>query len=208
MHDTTRSDPDRSAPTRNSTERFPNRTERFPNHTERFPSRTEWLPDPAPIAACEDVHTSSETVTHERHDHAGTGIDGHAVVGVTNEEGKLLVLNEPDRGIAILPHGTVEPGDDWVTAAREGVEGLTGVSVAIDAVVAVRTVAHVVDGSAHTTTRRVIFSGSPDGGEIQDCKRSAAAGSDSWEARWVDVLPDGVSPPEGGAGNDLEVFLR
>ena len=200
MHDTTRSDPDRSVPTRNSTERLPNRTECLPDPT-------ECLPDPAPIAAYEDVHTSIETITHERHDHAGADVDGHAVVGVTNDVGELLVLIEPDRKIALLPHGTVEPGDDWAAAARSSVEGQTGVSIALDAVAAVRTVVHLVDGSEHTTTHRIVYSGSPTGGEIRDCKRSAAAGTDGWEARWVETLPDGVSPPEGGVGNDLEVFL-
>lgn len=208
MHETHRSDHVRSVDDIDQTEPPSDPTEPLSDPVERPTEPIEHLADPDPIAEREDVHTSSETVIHERRDHAGTDVDGHAIVGVTNDEGKLLVLIEAGRGIAILPHGTVEAGDDWATVARQGVEGLTGVSVAIDATVAVRRVTHVVDGSEHTTTHRVVFSGSADGGEIRECKRSADAGDDGWEARWVEALPDGVSPPEGGAGNDLEVFLR
>jgi len=168
---------------------------------------TDRLADPDTLPTSEDVTATTETNCHEDRDHCGTELAGRAVVGVTNADGDVLVLIADELGVALLPHGRVEPGDDWAEAARAGVEGQTGVAVSLERVEAVRTVDHVVDDVSHTTTRRVLYSASPTGGEIQDCKRSADAGTDGFRAVWVDALPNDVEAPEGGPRNDLEVFL-
>ena len=89
-------------------------------------------------------------------------------------------------------------------------EGLTGISVDIDGVVAVREVAHYLDGESepHAETYRTVFSATPTGGEIQDCKQSMEAGSDCWRVGWFETLPDAISPaPEAGPRDDLELVF-
>lgn len=165
------------------------------------------LPDLESLRERADVPFDEETRICENRDHLA--VDGQAAVGVTNDEGQHLLLVNRDLSIALLPHGAVEPGDDWAAAARRGVEGQTGISIALDGVEAVRVVDHVLEGKRrpHARTHRVVFRGSPIGGEIQPCKRSPAAGSDRWVADWFDGLPDGVAPPDDGAEADLRLFV-
>ncbi|WP_049929209.1 NUDIX hydrolase [Halopiger goleimassiliensis] len=167
------------------------------------------LSDPETLRGRTDVPFEAETVVREDRDHCGVRVDGRAVAGVRNDAGELLVLVNPDLGIALLPHGDVEPGEDWVATARREVEALTGVTIELEAIDVVRTVDHVLEGEddPHATTTRVLFQASPVGGEIQACKRSAAAGSDRWEAAWLDELPADVTPADGGPGDDLRWFL-
>jgi hypothetical protein len=47
-----------------------------------------------------------------------------------------------------------------------------------------------------------------DDDEIDECKRAAENGSDEWRVAWLDALPDGVSPPDGGPRSDLELVLE
>lgn len=182
-------------------------TNRPAESTARDPDPTDRLADPSSLTSCEGVTATTETIEHDDPDHCGTGHEGSAVVGVTIDDGETLVLIEDDHGIALLPHGRVEAGDDWADAAREGVQGQTGIAVALESVAAVRTVDHVVDGTDNTTTRRVVYRASPAGGEIRACKRSAEAGSDGFRAAWVDELPADVEAPEGGPGDDLRLIL-
>lgn len=168
---------------------------------------TDRLVDPTELTDCDGVETTTETRHREGPDHCGTDIEGVVIVGTTDDAGELLVLIEEEEGIAILPHSTVEPGDDWAATAREGVEAQTGIEIELDDVELCRTVEHLVDEKQHAKTHRVLYGGSPTGGEIQACKQRAGDGSDGWRAAWVDDLPPGIETPEGGEGDDLDRFL-
>lgn len=167
------------------------------------------LEDPATLQAREDITVTETTQEHETVDHCGIDNDGHVVVAVRNSNDELLLMQNDEHEIAILPHGTVEPGQDWAAAAREEVEAVTGVSIALDGVDVLRDVDHVVEGEEepHVSTYRVIFSGRPVGGEIQDCKQGPEAGSDRWWTCWSDGLPAEASVPPGGPGEDLTYVL-
>lgn len=169
---------------------------------------TDRLEDPAALCERADVRVTRETIPVDGRDHRSIGTGGQAVVGVTNGDGPLLTLLEDERSIALLPHAAVEPGGDWATAARRGVENQTGMAVSLEAVEAVRVVEYVVDGIARATNHRVVYRGSPAGGAIRVCKRSADAGSDGWRATWIDALPDGVAPPGVGPADDIGLFLE
>lgn len=173
---------------------------------DRLADPTDHLTDPDAIAERDGVCATSETVTHADRDHRASDLEGRAVVGVTNDANELLVLIADELGVALLPHGDVEPGGDWTQAAREGVAGQTGIDVSLESVAAVRTVDHVVDGTSTATTHRVVYGASPVGGEIRACKRSAEAGSDAFRAAWIDDLPAGIEAPEGGPRTDLLEF--
>lgn len=163
------------------------------DHGPDVPDPTDSLTAPAALRTRDGIDYGEETRTHEDRERCNVDSDGRAVVGVTNDDGELLTVLHDDASIALLPHETVDPGADWAVAARAGVEGQTGVAVALDSVEAVRVVSHVVDGEAepHATTHRVVFGGSPVGGSIQACKRDAATGSDGWRAAWVERIPEG-----------------
>lgn len=171
---------------------------------------TEPITDPTTLQSREGVRATTERLEHESSDHCGVGTVGRSAIDVRNDDGEHLLLINDGPGIAVLPNETVEPGGDWAAAAREGAAGQTGISASLDAVLAVRTVEHLLpdESESHQRTHRLVFRASPTGGEIRDCKRSAEAGSDDWRAGWFERLPPGVSPaPEGGPRDDLQLVL-
>lgn len=167
------------------------------------------LHDPGRIRERDDVRVTKETKEHEDVEHCCARIAGRVAIAVQNDEGELLLLRNDELGRAILPHGDVEEGEDWAAVAREQCEALTGVSVVHDGVALLREIDHVVEseGKLHRTTSRVVFAARPDGGGIQDCKRSGEAGSDDWWACWASDLPEGTEVPPGGPGDDLRYAL-
>ncbi|WP_248516731.1 NUDIX hydrolase [Salinarchaeum laminariae] len=166
------------------------------------------LTDPATLHERADVPVTSHTVEHEGLDHCSTDIAGRIAVGVTDADDQLLLLCNDELGIALLPHGTVDGGEDWAAVARREIEGQTGIEIVLDDVKHVREIDHVLEGESdpHASNDGIVFGGSPTGGEIQECKRSAEAGSDGWRAGWFDGLPAGIEQPKGGPGKDLELF--
>ena len=167
------------------------------------------LTDPATLADRDDVPVSQDTLEHERADHCSTDIAGKIAVGVRNDEGETLLLCNEEHGVAILPYGDVELDEDWLAAARREIEALTGVEISIEAVELLREIDHLVDGEdgVDCSTYGLVLRASPAGGAIQDCKESAAAGSDDWYAGWFDGVPEDVAVPDGGPGEDLELIL-
>lgn len=167
------------------------------------------LTDPETLRGRTGVPFSQQTSEHEDEDHCSIGVAGRVAVGVTDRDGRFLLLCNDELGIALLPHGTVDADENWAAIARREAEGQTGIAVDLDEIVVVRAVDHVVEGDdePHCSTHRVVFAGSPGGGEIQDCKRSADAGSDNWRAGWFEKLSEALAAPEGGPGDDLELFL-
>jgi ADP-ribose pyrophosphatase YjhB (NUDIX family) len=171
------------------------------------------LTDPATLRDHDDVRVSQDTMEHEDADHHWQDVAGQVAVGVTDADGRTLLMVNEAIGVVALPHGDVEPGEDWLSAARREIEAVTGVSIALEDVVLLREIDHVVAGESdpHTSTFGLLFRGAPTDGEIQGCKESAEAGSDGWYAEWFETvpgdLPDGVSIPEGGPGEDLELIV-
>jgi hypothetical protein len=127
---------------------------------------------------------------------------------VKNGAGEHLLLVNEELGVALLPNETVDTNDEWLSTASETVEGQTGFTVDIDEILAVRTVEHVLpDDEHHLTTHRIVFSATPTGGSVRDCKLTADSGSDDWRAGWFDELPDGIDSPPNGPANDFELLL-
>jgi ADP-ribose pyrophosphatase YjhB (NUDIX family) len=61
-------------------------------------------------------------------------IDGVVQVGVTTDDGRLLLQGSAESGEWAPPGGSVPPGEDWVAAARLTMETQTGVDITIDTV--------------------------------------------------------------------------
>lgn len=201
-----------------------------PDRTAETDDMFDSLEDPVELRGVEGVEATSETREHEDFDHCCAELAGRVAVAVENDDGELLLLRNDDLGIAVLPHGDVEAGEDWAGVARAETEALTGVSVSLDAVEVLREIDHDVEGGGsardgeigsldgessahngggkpHRTTYRLVFAGRAVGGEIQDCKRSTEAGSDAWWACWASDLPERVEIPPGGPGDDLRYVL-
>ena len=63
-----------------------------------------------------------------------SGIDGVVQVGITTDDGRLLLQGSAESGGWAPPGGSVRPGEDWVEAARRAMEKQTGVEVRVDTV--------------------------------------------------------------------------
>lgn len=168
---------------------------------------TESLSDPESLRERDDVPFREETSVHDDEDHCSVGIEGRAVVGVTNDDGEVLLTVNEAIPVALLPHEPVESGDDWAAAARRAVEGVTDLTVRLDGVELVRDLDHFVEGNdeIHTTTHNVVFRASPvetgadDFGFPDDC---------DWSADWFDEFPEDRTDDVGGpVEDDVRLFV-
>lgn len=157
--------------------------------------------DPESLREREDVEFLEATNVHDDRDHCASDVEGRAVVGVTNDDGDVLVIVNDERAFATLPNGKVESGDDWAEVGRERVEHLTSLPVEIDGVERVRRVEHFTEGEnePHTTSHQVVFSASPATDDP-----SISHGCD-WRGEWCDELPE-QAPDEGPARDDIRLF--
>lgn len=167
------------------------------------------LTDPTAWAEREGVTTRERTYTHEDADHCEADAIGRAVVGVTSDEGEILLLVDDDGSHAILPNCVVDSGEDWATVGRRTVEDSTGVSVGLDAVEEVRTVEHEVEteGEARhqNTTRHVLFRASPSAGS-GDAGEPAVTDDSDWTVGWYEEIP--VEMDEAGdVVDDIRTFI-
>lgn len=164
--------------------------------------------DPEEVQSRDGVHATTERQPHDSPDHCGVGTVGRAVIDVTNDAGEHLLLINDEAGVALFPNETVDANDEWLTTATETVEGPTSITVDIDEILAVRTVEHVLpDDESHLTTHRIVFSATPTGGSIRDCKLTVDKGSDDWRVGWFDELPEDIETPPNGPANDFELLL-
>ncbi|PSP64938.1 hypothetical protein BRC77_02810 [Halobacteriales archaeon QH_8_64_26] len=68
-----------------------------------------------------------------------------AIIGVTDVDGRVLLVAHPEERIAILPNDTVAPDEEWATVGRSWVEGAAGVDVTIEDIERVRRVEHAIE---------------------------------------------------------------
>ncbi|WP_132058082.1 hypothetical protein [Halorussus amylolyticus] len=161
------------------------------------------LSNPETLRGREAVEFREETTVHDDRDHCAVGIEGRAVVGVTNDDAVLVLVHE-EMDHAMLPNGKVESGDDWAAVGRQRVEHLTDLPVEIDGPARVRNVEHVVEGDdePHTTSYQVVFRASP----AADIDR-VTDGCD-WHAEWCDELPEVVADMERPEADDIRLFVE
>lgn len=168
------------------------------------------LSDPPAFAENAQVPVESRTFTHDTADHPEAGSAGLAVVGVTDDDGALLLLVQPSADHAVLPHATVERDDGWAVAAREHVEALTGLDVAVDGVRRVHRVEHVIAGEdgPRDTTHHVVFAGSVAGSAPT---MTGLCDDNDWEVGWYRTPPvdldTAARPGEQTAHDDVRLFL-
>jgi hypothetical protein len=128
--------------------------------------------------------------------------DGWAVVGLTNDDGALLLMDDGRHGWT-LPAIPVRDGD-WADRAREVAESLTGRPTDLIGVERVRRLDYrEEDGDGHLTVHHVVLRAASTSGEpVADEPTVGCDGSA--EVEWFDALPDDL---EGVPADDARLFL-
>ncbi len=78
----------------------------------------------------------------ERYD----AIAGVVQVGLTTDDGRVLLEGSTESGGWAPPGGSVDPGEDWVASARSSMERQTGTDVEIDGAVLVEELTFRLEG--------------------------------------------------------------
>ena len=167
------------------------------------------LTDPESLREREDVEFSdTPPEEHQNHFEIYEPIAGMAIAGVTDEDGRLLLLKREDAPIPVMPYGWTNPGDDWVATARDAVVDSTGVDIIIDGVCQVRHHTYHSEMSEETTGYDVVFAAT-----LEDNRDVSAASGlscrDEWTAAWRDTatldLPD---DEDNDVLNDIRLFVE
>jgi hypothetical protein len=166
------------------------------------------LTDPESLRGREDVaYVENAPEVHQGHYDRYESIAGMAVAGVTDDEGRLLLLQLDEAPVPTMPYAQVAPGDDWVTAVEAAVVDTTDVPVDVDGVRRVRRDTYRSEDGAETTGYDVVFTATPTGG--LDCSDADGLSCQrDWNARWESGdeldLPDG---DDNDVVNDIRLFL-
>jgi hypothetical protein len=168
------------------------------------PTADATLSDPTTLLDREDVDVRDrhETADDEQFaDHESWA--GMAVVGITDDDGRLLLLRHEDDDHAILPHRPVEPGDDYAAVAREAAAEAADLQVTLDSVERVRRVefSHADDDARTTRRFDVLFRASLDGDGTPTSER------DCWTATWAREVPDNPDWDHEDVLSDIRAFL-
>lgn len=129
-------------------------------------------------------------------------LDSHAVVGITNNEGDVLLMNDGSHGWTLIAF-PVEHGEDWVSVAQREAETLLGVAVVVEEVEFARRVdfQSADDNSQRATMYNVAFRASADDSVDLD----KIGKQDDVLLRWFDGVPAGQ---EGDVANDIQYFIN
>ncbi len=163
------------------------------------------LLDPGLLLDRDDVRTTEETteVDQQEFDEWGA-IDGLVIVGTTNDDDQLLLVEGPDGWT--LPITAVEPGVDWVATATRGVEAQTGVLVEVDRIVSAKRIEHrLADSDETVVSYEVVLAASPYGDETVAFDAGLAPGYVT-DARWFNAEPRELA--DGARGGVVREFLE
>ncbi len=192
------------------------------NTVERRVAEVDPAVDPAALTDDPRVTVAERAYPHEDADHCEADAAARGVVGLTRDDGAVLLLVHEETGHALLPHPVVGPEEDLLTAAREEAADVANTAVSIDGAVAVRRVEHYVadpdtvgatddfeppaDATPHNVTHHVVLAASvpadataPDDGPGVD--------DPDWAAGWFHEVPVDLADEDGDAIADIRRFL-
>jgi len=163
------------------------------------------LHDPTTLLDRDDVEVTERRADVDD-DHLENTADwaGMAVVGVTDDAGRLLLLEREDGDHAILPHGPVDPGEDFAAVARRAVAETATLPATIAGVERVRRVElrHVDDPDRTASRFDVLFRATP-----TDDAPAPSSDRDDWDATWRRTVPDNPDWDHDDVVNDIRAFL-
>lgn len=167
-------------------------------------SDDEPLLDPESLRDREDVEfLDKPSVEHQDHFEVYEPVEGMVIVGVTDDDGAVLVAYDESVPVWLLPHATVERDEDWAAVARREIESQTGVEIEIDGIELVRRKRYRSEDDRQTTGYDVVFRASPAADETPS-ENVDVVGEHDWDFGWFEEVPEG----DNEAGSDVEDDLR
>ncbi|WP_114579616.1 hypothetical protein [Saliphagus sp. LR7] len=161
-------------------------------------SNPESLRDQAGVPFDEEI----QQLPPEEFESVSESVDSHAVVGITNEDGDVLLMDDGSHGWTLIAF-PVERGQDWPTVAREEAQTLLDTSVVLEQPELVRRIDFlpVNDDNRRTTMYNVVFRASVD--ETIDTEELDQQ-NDEPLLRWFERVPD---EQEGEVADDIRIFV-
>ena len=161
--------------------------------------------DPTELAKRDDVDAVTDTLPHGDEDHCEAEYAGRAIVGVTNDDGEVLLVTDRDAGRAVLPSPKVEHDGDWTATAREELADIAGMAVQITGVERVRHAEHVIQGDDEVfdETTHVVLAADPVAAdpELPDLD------AEEWSLEWHDSYPDELLEDARPEAGDVQLFV-
>lgn len=127
-------------------------------------------------------------------------LDDMAPVGVTNDEGEVLLMRVDEDCAWKIPSPSVGPSEDYAEVARRWVTEQAHLTIVLDAVEGVWCYAARLENEDHEATRNfVVFSASPvtDGTAMDDSNTDTPEENTATAVGWFDELPADAEEPPG-----------
>ena len=147
-------------------------------------------------------HEETQRLLPEEFKSVAESVDSHAVIGITNEEGDILLVDDGSHGWTLIAF-PVEHGQDWLTVTRQEAETLLDTSVVLEYPELVRRIDFLLasDDNRRTTMYNVVFRVSVD--EPVDIEEIDEQ-NDEPSFRWFAGVPDEQA---GEVADDIRIFV-
>jgi hypothetical protein len=144
----------------------------------------------------------TQRLSSEEFESVTEGVDSHAVVGMTNDKGDVLLMNDSSHGWTLLAF-PVESGQDWTAIARQEAETLLDASIVLEQLERVRRIDfHHSENNRSTTMYNVVFRASSDDSGVIE---GAVERDDDLSLRWFEGVPE---EQEGNIVDDIRIFTE
>ncbi|EMA19132.1 hypothetical protein [Haloarcula argentinensis] len=131
-------------------------------------------------------------------------VDSHAAVGITNDDGEVLLMNDGSHGWTLIAF-PVDPTEDWTAVTRQEAESLLDVTVVLERIETVRRIDFhpESDNDQRFSIYHVIFNASIEGDVV--VAESETTTDEDLTLKWFDSVPDNQ---EDEVADDIERFLE
>ncbi|WP_440989416.1 hypothetical protein [Haloarchaeobius baliensis] len=161
--------------------------------------------DPTELAARDDVDEVTDRFPHGDEDHCEADYAGRTIVGVTNDDGEVLLVTDRDASHAVLPSPKVAHDGDWTGTAREELAEIAEMDIRVTSVERVRHAEHVLEGDDEVfdETTHLVLAAEPvaDDPELPDLE------AEHWSLEWHDSYPDELLEDGRPETEDVRLFV-
>ena len=145
----------------------------------------------------------TRSVSQDEFESVVRNVDSHAAVGITDDEGNVLLVNDGSHGWTLIAR-PVDAGEDWTTAARREAERLLDDRVDLEGIELVRRIEFHTpsDEGRRTSMYNVVFRASVDGVPVIEVSGTE---DDDPSLGWFERVPDGQ---DGNLADDIRLFVE